>query len=318
MSQYTQFAANIPDQAVEVSDKSNIYQCMDLAYLWVFCLGYPKATIQKLYAYQVFTQPSDLTKEYFELIASTPTNYPEAGDLVVWGTGVGIAGHIAVATGKGDAKTFESLDQNWAGVQRAVKVNHNYNNVLGWLRPKAIQSEACLIANSEAGSKLFTKLVHNSTVADQTVVYLGLGENADNVSFETIKNSLEARDGKLTSCKNELSTRDSDLAKANQEIKNRVEQVGRLQEQLTDCQTAKKDAEDKLIDTQRKHEEELTKAVSVQQQLQSKLDEEAKAKGRALNDLAECQAKLENAEKGQFGDLTLRKWLALLPTVKWS
>ena len=194
---------------------------------------------------------------------------------------------------------------------------------LGWDRfIKMVEAKLggnmdCLIANNKEGSELFTKLVHNSSVADQTVVYLGLGQNADGVDFNTIKNSLEAREGKLTSCKNELSTRDSDLAKANSEIKNRVEQISRLQEQLTICQSEKKDADTKLKDAQTKHEEEMTKANSTVEHLQSKLNEEAKAKGRALNDLAECQKKLENALKNQYPDLTLGSWLALLATIKW-
>jgi len=318
MSQFSQFSANIPDQAVEVSDKSNIYQCMDLAYLWVFCLGFPKATIQKLYAYQTFTQANDLTRQYFDVIPNSDTFIPKEGDLGVFGTGVGVAGHICVCTGVGNLKTFQSIDQNWAGVQRAVKVTHTYTNFLGVLRPKAVAGAACLIGNNDEGSALFAKLVHNSSIADDTVKYLGLAEKADAVSFETIKNSLEARDGKLTSCKTELATRDSDLAKANQEVQNRIEQIGRVQEQLTESIKAQKDAQDKLKSTQIEHETEVTKLTAKIEQVQSSLNEEAKAKGRALNDLAECQAKLETALKGQYPDLTFKRWLALLATVKWS
>lgn len=67
-----QFVDNLNGQFVEVSSKSAEYQCMDLAYLWVFCLGYPKATIQNQYAYQVYTNPKPITKEYFDIIPNTP------------------------------------------------------------------------------------------------------------------------------------------------------------------------------------------------------------------------------------------------------
>lgn len=127
-------------QGIEISDKTNPYQCMDLAYSLVFFLNFPKATIQHLYAYEVYTKPSDLTRQYFDLIPNTPDGVPQAGDLVVFDkTDTYIAGHISVANGfGGDINGFTSLDQNWAGVSRVVLVNHNYNSpkVLGWLRPK--------------------------------------------------------------------------------------------------------------------------------------------------------------------------------------
>jgi hypothetical protein len=137
------FRANIPDQAIEVSDKSNEFQCMDLAYLWTFVLGFPKGTIQHQFAYQVFTNASDLTRKYFEIIANSATAVPQKGDVVVFsdkkldGSPFNAAGHIAIATGVGDTRTFESLDQNW-GDKKVKVVSHNYDNpvVLGWLRPK--------------------------------------------------------------------------------------------------------------------------------------------------------------------------------------
>ena len=86
-------------------------------------------------------------------------------------------------------------------------------------------SSECLLSNTDEGRKTFEKLVSNSTKADKTVQCLELGENADNITYETIEKSLAARDGALKSAK-------SNLAVAEQEIKNRVEQVGRLEEKL--------------------------------------------------------------------------------------
>lgn len=136
---FNTFLANIPDQAIEVSDKSNIYQCMDLAYLWTMVLRFPKATIQHQYAYQVFANASDLTRQYFDIVANTPTGIPPKGALVVFDkTSTNIAGHISISNGVGTTNTFQSVDQNWAGVQKARMVTHNYDNpkVLGWLIPK--------------------------------------------------------------------------------------------------------------------------------------------------------------------------------------
>lgn len=57
---------------------------------------------------------------------------PSPGDIVVWGSGVGPAGHVAVFIG-GDANSFDSFDQNWPiGSLCHVQHDHTYNSVLGW------------------------------------------------------------------------------------------------------------------------------------------------------------------------------------------
>lgn len=130
------FRSNVGSEWVEVSSKVAPYQCMDLAYLWVFVLNYPKETIRNALAYQVYTNPKPITKEYFELIKNTPEFVPIAGDLVVWDKKFnGTAGHIAIAIGEGDTKKFKSYDQN-IGTDYPQVIEHNYNHVLGVLRPK--------------------------------------------------------------------------------------------------------------------------------------------------------------------------------------
>lgn len=317
MSKFKQFIKNIQNQAVEVSDKSNIYQCMDFAYLWLFVLGFPKATIQNLYAYQAYTKPKEITKQYFDIIKNTPDAIPQAGDLVVWDTSVGVAGHIAVATGKGNTSSFESLDQNWNGVQRVTVTNHTYSGVLGWLRPKAIPSDACLIGTDDTGKALFSKLVHNSDVADQVVRKLELGQNADAIAFETIEKSLAARDGKLTQCQNLLATRDKELAGAVAEVANRTEQVSRLKDELTAKDKAHL-AEITALKQSVPNVDEATKPLKAEiEQLTSTLKEEAKAKGNALRELAEAKKELENAQNNVIGRITFRQWLKLFAAIKW-
>jgi hypothetical protein len=142
-NKFNLFREWVINQGVEISDKSNVYQCLDLAYSWVFFLNIPKATIQNLYAYEVYTKPKAITKQYFDLIPNTPDAVPHAGDLVVFDkTSSNIAGHIAVATGTGNTASFVSLDQNWNGQSRVVEVSHNYAKpkVLGWLRAKNVTS----------------------------------------------------------------------------------------------------------------------------------------------------------------------------------
>lgn len=55
-------------------------------------------------------------KSNFIKIRNTPQLIPKRGDIVVWNNSVGNgAGHIAIATGEGDTRSFYSYDQNWNG-----------------------------------------------------------------------------------------------------------------------------------------------------------------------------------------------------------
>lgn len=307
----------ILNQGVEISDKSNEYQCMDLAYAFIFFLRLPKATIQHLYAYEVYTQPSELTKKYFQIIKNTIEAIPQAGDLVVWSNKVGVAGHIAVCTGKASQASFESLDQNWKSTSRVAVFSHTYDNVLGWLRPIPQPDDACLIAADDMGKAMFSKLVHNSDLADQTVRKLELGPNADAVGFDTIEKSLAARDGKLTTCTTTLSTREAELAKQVAEVANRGEQVGRLKVQLTEKDIAHL-AEITALKQTIPNVDDATKPLKAQiERLQSDFTAEAKLKGAALANLAECQKQLEIAQKGTIGTISFTQWIKLLGSVKW-
>jgi hypothetical protein len=137
-----QFVENLQGEFVEVSYREAIYQCMDLAYTWIFALGYPKSTIQNQYAYQVYTNPKTITNEYFELIPNSPDAIPEDGDLVVWSNKYGPAGHIAIALGGGTTSTFMCFEQNNPLGTSAHVQRRNYDHVLGWLRPKVLDLPA--------------------------------------------------------------------------------------------------------------------------------------------------------------------------------
>lgn len=131
-----QFIDNLNGQFVELSSKTALYQCMDLAYAWTFVLGFPKATIQNGYAYQVWTAPKDITRVHFELIPNSPTAIPQDGDLVIWSNSYGPAGHIAIALGGGTVNSFMCFEQNNPLGTNAHVQSRSYTHVLGWLRPK--------------------------------------------------------------------------------------------------------------------------------------------------------------------------------------
>lgn len=111
--------------------------CFDLANDYAVNLIGSKSFIGAS-AYQIYTdydrQPS---KAMYERIPNTPEFVPIKGDIMVWGTGIGQWGHVAICTGEGDTTWFNSYDQNWTGKNDPVTlVRHSYNSVLGVLRPK--------------------------------------------------------------------------------------------------------------------------------------------------------------------------------------
>lgn len=196
-----QFILNVQMQFIEVSDRNNIYQCMDLAYLWVFCLGFPKATIQKLYAYEVYTKPTDLTRQYFDIIPNSPTFIPEDGDLAVFDkTATNIAGHIGVALGGGTVTTFRDFEQNWpVGTNALVRVrNYNTPKLLGVLRPKQqLLPESQIVQTLDLSS-----LDDNTPLKEQ---YGILNKQQIEAKFTAKDTMIKIQEGKILAARKDLS-----------------------------------------------------------------------------------------------------------------
>lgn len=111
------------------------------------CLSLAKDYIKKRYginpppsgsgsAYGYWSNFPNPLSTIFKKVANTPTGVPKAGDIMIWGTGVGKYGHISIFV-EGTASSFRSFDQNWGGRQAHIQ-GHYYNNVVGWLTPKQI------------------------------------------------------------------------------------------------------------------------------------------------------------------------------------
>lgn len=156
--------------------------------------------------------------------------------------------------------------------------------------PDAGGDDGCLLPNNDTNRKIFENLVSNSSKADFTVQYLGLGSSANDVSQDTIKKSLAARDGELSAVKTRVAALSS-------EVDNRVEQVSRLEDELTKQSDAHKAELIALKSSVLDSEKVVSQYKSMYEQEHSKYLEEAKAKGRVQNELAECQQKLKDAQK---------------------
>ncbi|MCK9371243.1 CHAP domain-containing protein [Candidatus Dojkabacteria bacterium] len=106
------------------------FQCMDLAHQYaVEVVGKDFAPAPA--AKDVWNQ----TIDGYDKIPNTPTGVPTKGDIIIWGTGIGAYGHIAVFD-NGDANSFTSFDQNWPLNSLCHLQQHNYTGVLGWFHPQ--------------------------------------------------------------------------------------------------------------------------------------------------------------------------------------
>lgn len=136
---YNQFYNKVKGIPQEAEDPTNKDQCMDLIFVWCDFLGIDRASVRHDVAYKVWNQPNDLTRKYFDLIPNNPndTNHPVTGDIVVFNTTVGKAGHVSICAPGTDGINLMSLDQNWGGAQYPRLISHaRYSGVAGWLHPK--------------------------------------------------------------------------------------------------------------------------------------------------------------------------------------
>lgn len=115
-------------------------QCVDLATAYfneVFGSGIKNFWYDAHHFWDLFDKNTWL-KANFTKAKNTPSFVPKKGDVAIWsGTLNDGWGHIAICTGEGNTKYFYSYDQNWTGRNDpCTRIRHNYNHVLGVLRPK--------------------------------------------------------------------------------------------------------------------------------------------------------------------------------------
>lgn len=117
-------------------------QCVDLANQYIVeVLGLPAI---------IGTNAQDFPTKRgnnFEWIVNTPDGLPKAGDLMIFKSADNV-GHISIFV-EGNLSLFRSFDQNYPTGSPCKIVQHNYRNVLGWLRkimPEKTYSEAEMTA----------------------------------------------------------------------------------------------------------------------------------------------------------------------------
>lgn len=180
-------------------------QCMDLMHQYhVEVLGITDGrTLAAPAAKDVYSNFSTIIgREHFEQIKNTPTGVPQKGDIIIWGTGIGPFGHIAIFI-EGDANRFKSFDQNFPTGSKCKIVDHNYNGVLGWLRFKGKLPQEEIPVNTETFEELVTKsssydqfVAAGFTKVEEVIKALQEKEN----TIQNQARDLKDTEGKLGNC----------------------------------------------------------------------------------------------------------------------
>jgi len=130
-------------------DKAYGGQCQDLFNQYcveVWGIPNPIQQFPVASAYQNFGYAKN--NPNFTAIPNDPTAVPMAGDVIIWNQGVGIHGHVGIFV-EGDVMNFKAFEQNWNGVQKCRLVNHPYDHVTGWFRPKRNTPEVAPVYTPE-------------------------------------------------------------------------------------------------------------------------------------------------------------------------
>lgn len=118
---------------VEVGGSANAKnQCVDLVNRFIIDVQGGKA----LFGTNAKDFWTKMPSEYARIATDSP---PEAGDIVIWN--IGSVGHIAVATGNTTAGKFQSFDQNYPVGSKSHLVDHDYKNLIGYLRKETMTKE---------------------------------------------------------------------------------------------------------------------------------------------------------------------------------
>jgi len=156
---FSEFIKKYNNKKVERFDSNAKYQCVDLflAYLdEVLRLG-AIIPIGIINAFDIYNKTHKWTPHSTK-IKNDPNAVPQYGDVIIWSSGYGPAGHVAIYT-EGDVNKFKAFSQNDPLGSPCVIREYTYKNVLGWLRPNNMpkeetELEACLIAHKQAMDKV--------------------------------------------------------------------------------------------------------------------------------------------------------------------
>jgi uncharacterized coiled-coil protein SlyX len=176
-----EYFESINGQYIEMAGTLAKNQCVDNANFYIkYVLGLPIIEFTNAKDFPSKVSPND-----YDYILNTPTGVPKEGDLIIWN---GTYGHIGVFI-EGDVNRFKSFDENYPTGAPCMAVEHNYNNVMGWLRPKVAPPQDLQTALDQCRVDRDRNWNYFVSVCDA----LGVGANVD-VAVAEAKKLIEVDD----------------------------------------------------------------------------------------------------------------------------
>ncbi len=220
-------------------------------------------------AYDIWTT---YPKDKYTAIENTPDGVPQAGDIVIWGKAYGIYGHIAIFI-EGDVNKLTCFSQNDpTGSPSVRKLYSSYRGIIGWLRPKLAVTQPTMTEQQKKDIESMENLRK----------YRGTWYESKDVIRDWELLEAEKRDNN--------KAWDIERAKLKQDIANEKEAVSRLDKRLLEQDKAWRGQTEALEAVILEKEKGTATLQDTIRTLQKQVDFEAKEKGKALSQLAECQA----------------------------
>ena len=220
-------------------------------------------------------------EKYYNFIKNTALAVPQKGDIVIWNRNVGGGfGHVAIFI-KGDVNSFTSLDQNWPTLNKVTKTWHNYNNVIGWLRPKGKNMSNDFMQTS---IKDFERIRGSSEKWDKVCQYLQLGGDPAQTPYEDVMNRIKGYKSRET----ELSSK---IGQLQAELENEKEKLALKEGVVIKIQADNKSLKDKVKKLSFDHQKELGLKEARIKELNESIEALMKAKGELNKKLKELEAK---------------------------
>lgn len=139
----SKFIAKYDGKPVEANDRSNLNQCTDLVTAFADELEISREAVTGIgIAKNLYLNPRETTKDFFEMIKYEKGTKIQAGDVMVWDERVGSpAGHMAIATGEMRNGKFVTFSQNYPLVDDPKDATAHLQEIgdeglIGILRPK--------------------------------------------------------------------------------------------------------------------------------------------------------------------------------------
>lgn len=190
-----QFITQYTGKAGVGDTPENKGQCVGLIEVWLDNLG---LNTPHLYGNaKALLQNADPSK--FDIIPNSPTNVPQAGDVIVWGASWGNGyGHTGIFC-SGDVNSFSCFQQNDPTGSTPHAKTYSYTGVIGWLHPKAAVQAPTSQDALAACLAQHEKLVTEAGQKDATI-------NNLNQQITSLNQQLASKDAEVDSLKNQLTS----------------------------------------------------------------------------------------------------------------